>query len=112
MAAPQAPNLEVFDNAISGMSTAMQTYTQHHQTMSEQLQLIGNQPHGAVIQNLVDSVQALTAQMQAQAANQAAQMQALTAQMQAQAAQIQALTVQVQGLATQMQRGFTQVNAR
>jgi uncharacterized protein YoxC len=94
MAAPQAPNLEVFDNAVTGMSTAwqtysqhhqsmstaMQTYTQYHQTMSEQLQLIGSQPYGAVIQNLADSVQALT--------------------------------TQVQGLATQMQKGFAQVNAR
>jgi DNA anti-recombination protein RmuC len=134
MAAPQPPDLQVFDDAVNGMTTTMQAYIQHQQTMSQQLQLIGSQPPGAVIQNLANSVQALTTQMQAQAAHEAAQMQALTTQMQAQAAhqaaQMQALTTQMQALTTQMQAqaahqaaqmqalttqmqaGFAQVNAR
>jgi hypothetical protein len=70
MAAVPAPNLLVFNHAVNGMiteannmSTSVQNYAQHQQTMGQQLQLIGNQPFGPILQNLTNAVQALTGQI-------------------------------------------------
>jgi hypothetical protein len=68
--AAAAPDLLVFNHAVDGMiteannmSTTVQNYTQHQQTMGQQLQLIGNQPFGPVLQDLTNAVQALTRQI-------------------------------------------------
>ena len=65
-----APDLLVFNQAVNGMiteannmSTTVQNYAQHQQTMVQQLQLIGNQPFGPILQNLSDAVQTLTGQI-------------------------------------------------
>jgi hypothetical protein len=44
----------------NNMSTTVQNYAQHQQMMGQQLQLIGNQPFGPILQNLTNAVQALT----------------------------------------------------